>query len=184
MWYFSTFLSIFLSLQSISDLVLCNHCSIPLESICLNCWKDLDAGARKAKGEGRRQRMRRLDCITDSMDTSFSKPQNIVEDTGDWPVVVHEVAKSSTWLSNWTTTILFVSVFVLWNEQWTFLLFIFYWLVYLFIWLHWILAVHMGSSILTRDGAQAPVALGDKALALGPPRKFQILSSGNLSFHK
>ena len=134
----------FFPLQSISDLVLCNHCSIPLGAIVPSTVeKTLMLGKVKGKRRRAQQRMRRLDCITDSMDTSFSKPQKIVEDTGDWPVVVHEVAKSSTWLSNWTTTILLYQ-FLFVNEQWTFLLFIFYWLVYLFIWLHWILAAAYG----------------------------------------
>jgi len=46
-------------------------------------------GKVKGKRRRRQQRMRWLDCITDSMDMSFSKLREIVEDTGDWPVVVH-----------------------------------------------------------------------------------------------
>ena len=46
------------------------------------------------------QRMRSLDGITDSMDMSFSKLQEIVKDREGWPVAVHEVAKSRTGLSD------------------------------------------------------------------------------------
>ena len=50
-----------------------------------------------------RQRMRWSGCITDSMDMSLSKLQEIVKDREAWGAAVHGVAKSKTQLSNRTT---------------------------------------------------------------------------------
>ena len=50
------------------------------------------------------QRTRWLDGVTDSTDTSLSKPQEIVKDWGTWCTAVHDVAKSRTWLGGWKTT--------------------------------------------------------------------------------
>ena len=56
------------------------------------------------KIEGRRrrgqQKIRWLDAITNSMDMSLSRVQDLVMDKEAWPIEVHRVTKSQTQLSD------------------------------------------------------------------------------------
>ena len=57
----------------------------------------------KTEGKRRRQKVKWLGSITDSMDRILSKLWETVQDRGDWDALVSGVAKSQTQCSNWIT---------------------------------------------------------------------------------
>ena len=64
----------------------------------------------EGKRRRRKQRIRWLDSVTNSMDMNLSKLREIVKDRGIWRAAVHGVTKSRTRLSDLTITAIQSSV--------------------------------------------------------------------------
>ena len=81
--------------------------------------KDPNTGKDWRQRRRRPQRVRWLNSITESMHMNLRKLAEIVKDRGTWHAAVHGVAKSQTWLCDWTATKVFQMKFCFHCKKWS-----------------------------------------------------------------